>query len=134
MPLERKGCGWVLARQDTVLFILCELFTLTITSISFMKTRLIRTTINTADTNVILKQPVIIVILLSKSVRFIFCIKNIKQFLLNHRMALWQKTVAPFSEHKGGVGSFLKIPRSNSGVTVRMVSHFIVRSLAMSEI
>ena len=29
-------------------------------------------------------------------------------------MALWQKTVAPFSEHKGGVGSFLKIPRSNS--------------------
>ena len=31
-------------------------------------------------------------------------------------MALWQKTVAPFSEHKGGlVGSFLKIPRSNSG-------------------
>ena len=30
-------------------------------------------------------------------------------------MALWQKTVAPFSEHKGGVGPFLKIPRSNSG-------------------
>ena len=29
-------------------------------------------------------------------------------------MALWQKTVAPFSEHKGGVGPFLKIPRSNS--------------------
>ena len=29
-------------------------------------------------------------------------------------MALWQKTVASFSEHKGGVGSFLKIPRSNS--------------------
>ena len=57
---------WLLARQDTVLFILCELFTLTITSISFMKTRLIRTTINTADTNVILKQSVIIVILLSK--------------------------------------------------------------------
>ena len=47
MPLERKGCGWVLARQDTVLFILCELFTLTITSISFLKTRLIRTAINT---------------------------------------------------------------------------------------
>ena len=66
MPLERKGCVWVLARQDTVLFILCELFTLTITSISFMKTRLIRTAINTADTNAILKQSVIIVILLSK--------------------------------------------------------------------
>ena len=31
-------------------------------------------------------------------------------------MALWQKTVAPFSEHKGGVGPFLKIPRSNSDV------------------
>ena len=62
MPLDRKGCGWVLARQDTVLFILCELFTLTITSISFLKTRLI----STADTNVILKQSVIIVILLSK--------------------------------------------------------------------
>ena len=30
-------------------------------------------------------------------------------------MALLQKTVAPFSEHKGGVGSFLKLPRSNSG-------------------
>ena len=29
-------------------------------------------------------------------------------------MALWQKTVAPFSEHKGGVGPCLKIPRSNS--------------------
>ena len=29
-------------------------------------------------------------------------------------MAPWQKTVAPFSKHKGGVGSFLKIPRSNS--------------------
>ena len=29
-------------------------------------------------------------------------------------MALWQKTVAPFSEHKGGVGPFLEIPRSNS--------------------
>ena len=29
-------------------------------------------------------------------------------------MALWQKTLAPFSEQKGGVGSFLKIPRSNS--------------------
>ena len=30
-------------------------------------------------------------------------------------MALWQKTVAPFSEeHKGGVGPFLKIPRGNS--------------------
>ena len=29
-------------------------------------------------------------------------------------MALWQKNVAPFSEHKGVVGSFLKIPRSNS--------------------
>ena len=29
-------------------------------------------------------------------------------------MALWQKTLAPSSEHKGGVGSFLKIPRSNS--------------------
>ena len=66
MPLERKGCGWVLVRQDSILFILCELFALTITSISFMKTRLIRTTINTADTNVILKQFVIIVILLSK--------------------------------------------------------------------
>ena len=68
MPLGRKGCGWVLARQDTVLFILFELFTLTITSISFLKTRLIRTAINTADTNVILKQSVIIVILLSKLV------------------------------------------------------------------
>ena len=66
MPLERKGCGWVLARQNTVLFILCELFTLTMTSISFLKTRLIRTVINTADTNVILKQSVLIVILLSK--------------------------------------------------------------------
>ena len=66
MPLERKGCGWVLVRQDTILFILCELFTLTITSISFMKTRLIRTAINTDDTNVILKQSVIMVILLSK--------------------------------------------------------------------
>ena len=53
-------------RQDTVLFVLCELFTLTITSISFLKTRLIRTAINTADTNVILKQSVIIVILLSR--------------------------------------------------------------------
>ena len=52
--------------QDTVLFILCKLFTLTITSISFLKSRLIRTAINTADTNVILKQSVIIVILLSK--------------------------------------------------------------------
>ena len=30
MPLERKGFGWVLVRQDTVLFILYELFTLTI--------------------------------------------------------------------------------------------------------
>ena len=30
------------ARQDTVLFILCELFSLTITRISFLKTRLIR--------------------------------------------------------------------------------------------
>ena len=58
--------GLCLARQDTVLFILCELFTLTITSISFMKTRLIRTAINTADTNAILKQSVIIVIRLSK--------------------------------------------------------------------
>ena len=29
-------------------------------------------------------------------------------------MALWQTTVAPFSEHKGGVGSFLKVPRGNS--------------------
>ena len=66
MPLERKGSGWVLVRQDTVLFILYELFTLTIASISFLKTRLIRTAINTADTNVILKQFVIIVILLSK--------------------------------------------------------------------
>ena len=66
MPLERKGCGLVLARQDIVLFILCELFTLTITSINFWKTRLIRTAINTADTNVISKQSVIIVILLSK--------------------------------------------------------------------
>ena len=66
MPFERKGCGWVLARQDTVLFILYELFTLTIKSISFLKTRLIRIAINTADTNVILKQSVIIVILLSK--------------------------------------------------------------------
>ena len=53
-------------RQDTVLFILYELFTLTIASISFLKIRLIRTAINTADTNVILKQSVIIVILLSK--------------------------------------------------------------------
>ena len=66
MPLERKGSGWVLVKQDTVLFILYELFTLTIASISFLKTRLIRTAINTADTNVILKQSVIIVILLSK--------------------------------------------------------------------
>ena len=41
--IREEGCGWVLARQDTVLFILCELFTLTITSISFLKTRLIRT-------------------------------------------------------------------------------------------
>ena len=65
MPLEGKACGWVLARQDTVLFILCEFFALTIASISFLKTRLIRTAINTADTNVILKQSVIIVILLS---------------------------------------------------------------------
>ena len=65
-PLERNGSGWVLVRQDTVLFILYELFTLTITSISFLKTRLIRTAINTADTNVNLKQSVIIVILLSK--------------------------------------------------------------------
>ena len=63
MPLEDKGSGWVLVRQDTVLFILYELFTLTITIISFLKTRLIRTAINTADTNVILKQSVIIVIL-----------------------------------------------------------------------
>ena len=63
---QRKGCGWVSARQDTVLFILCELFTLTATSISFLKTRLISTAINTADTNVILKQSVIIVIPLSK--------------------------------------------------------------------
>ena len=31
-------------------------------------------------------------------------------------MVLWQKTVAPFSEHKGGVGPFLKIPRSNSDI------------------
>ena len=31
-------------------------------------------------------------------------------------MALWLKTLAPFSEHKGGVGSFLKIPRSNSAI------------------
>ena len=59
MPLERKGSGWVLVRQDTVLFILYELFTLTIASISFLKTRLIRTAINTADTNAILKQAVI---------------------------------------------------------------------------
>ena len=66
MPLERKGSGWVLVRQDNVLFILYELFTLTIASISFLKTRLIRTAINTADTNVILKQSVIKVILLSK--------------------------------------------------------------------
>ena len=66
MPLERKGSGWVLVRQDTVLFILYELFTLTIASIRVLKTRLIRTAINTADTNVILKQSVIIVILLSK--------------------------------------------------------------------
>ena len=29
-------------------------------------------------------------------------------------MALRQKTVAPFSEHKEGVGSFFKDPRSNS--------------------
>ena len=66
MPLERKGCGWVLARQDTVLFILCELFTLTITNISFLKARLTRTAINTAESNVIFKQSVIIVIRLSK--------------------------------------------------------------------
>ena len=66
MPLERKGRGCVLARQDTVLFILCELFTLTKTSISFWQTRLIKTAINSADTNAILKQSVIIVILLSK--------------------------------------------------------------------
>ena len=63
MPLERKGSGLVLVRQDTILFILYEFFTLTITSVSFLKTRLIRTAINTADTNVILKQAVIIVIL-----------------------------------------------------------------------
>ena len=31
-------------------------------------------------------------------------------------MVLWQKAVAPFSEYKGGVGSFLKIPESNSEV------------------
>ena len=37
-------------------------------------------------------------------------------------MALWQKTVAPFSEQKGGVGSFLKIPRSNSVVSMEIVS------------
>ena len=36
-------------------------------------------------------------------------------------MALWQKTLAPFSEHKGGVGPFLKIPRSNSVVAYGMI-------------
>ena len=48
------------------LFILCELFTLTITNISFLKARLTRTAINTAESNVIFKQSVIIVIRLSK--------------------------------------------------------------------
>ena len=72
MPLERKGSGWVLVRQDTVLFILYELFTLTITSISFLKTRLIRTAINTADTNVILKQSVIIVVILTSKLCLIY--------------------------------------------------------------
>ena len=37
MTLERKGCDWVLARQDTILFVVCELFTLTIRSISLLK-------------------------------------------------------------------------------------------------
>ena len=72
MPLERKGSGWVLVRQDTVLFMLYELFTLTITSISFLKTRLIRTAINTADTNVILKQSVIIVVILKSKLCLIY--------------------------------------------------------------
>ena len=72
MPLERKGSGWVLVRQDIVLFILYELFTLTITSISFLKTRLIRTAINTADTNVILKQSVIIVVILKSKLCLIY--------------------------------------------------------------
>ena len=44
-------------------------------------------------------------------------------------MALWQKTVAPFSEHKGGVGSFLKIPRSNSVVILGNFLHCRVWSL-----
>ena len=57
---------WLGFSETIYRFILCKLFTLTITSISFLKTRLIRTAINTADTNVILKQSVIIVILLSK--------------------------------------------------------------------
>ena len=35
-------------------------------------------------------------------------------------MALRQKTVAPFSEHKGGVGSFLKNPRSNSVMATKV--------------
>ena len=57
---------WLGFSETRYRFIFCELFTLTMTSISFLKTRLIRTAINTVDTNVILKQSVIIVILLSK--------------------------------------------------------------------
>ena len=64
--IREEGLWLGFSETNTVLFILCELFTLPITSISFMKTRLIRTAINTADTNLILKQSVIIVILLSK--------------------------------------------------------------------
>ena len=49
-------------------------------------------------------------------------------------MALWQKTLAPSDEHKGGVGSFLKIPRSNSEawpddvqrLTIALHLHFFV--------
>ena len=77
-----------------------------------MKTRLIRTAINTADTNVILKQSVVIVIFCQSSVWFVFHIKNIKKILLNHRMALWQKNVAPFSEHKGGGEGWLLFKNS----------------------
>ena len=39
MTLERKGCDWVLTRQDTILFALCELFTLTLRNISLLKTK-----------------------------------------------------------------------------------------------
>ena len=40
-------------------------------------------------------------------------------------MALWQKTVAPFSEHKGGVGPFLEIPRSNSACAIDNANRII---------